>query len=591
MSIDPYVYHETHFDASEWSDTSARAALHLIAESVAQMVGFEVAAISAVQGDVFVSVAIEGDDSIRSTLGQMRTPLENILADLEVAEDWGRFKFVGHEHAAASDGFRWVPDTEPGDEPDSWHPLDSLLAPLYSDDGELRGLLSIDLPLTGRRPDPTQRNLLERYATQAERALLNAFEREELAQRLRLSEAARRVVRVAVSQPDVQTALDECRPALLEGFRADDLTIRTYPDEDQSEVVLTPPLSPPDRILEMLRDVAGRCWTIQRVGVLTDSWQDNALVDSDEFHQLGALVDGLGFASALIAPIGAGQRCLGHMIMFRKDEDVGWTADERASAMEVARDIGHAVLTARNLAREQRLVSELRKVDTYKTQLLSTVSHELKNPLGAIAGHLELVAGDPELSENTQFSVGAMERATVRISRVVDDLLTLAKVGNPETMEPASALDLQPALTAALESSQLVAESHAITMTLDAPAGPLMVAGDEEGLERVLTNLVGNAVKYSKRGGAVTLTVTSSGAEEIEVAVTDQGLGISEEDQARLFTEFFRSTNPVALAQPGTGLGLAISARIIRSHGGRITVESTLGQGSTFRVFLPVPAS
>ena len=114
---------------------------------------------------------------------------------------------------------------------------------------------------------------------------------------------------------------------------------------------------------------------------------------------------------------------------------------------------------------------------------------------------------------------------------------------------------------------------------------------DEEGLERVLTNLVGNAVKYSPRGGRVTVTVSGydTSGDEVEIAVSDEGIGISADDQAHLFTEFFRSTNPDALAEPGTGLGLAISARIVTGHGGRITVDSALGAGSTFRVFLPVP--
>lgn len=602
MSVDPYLNPTSRFDATSWSDDSARAALQLIVESVAQMVGFEVAVISAVQGDGIVSVAIEGSDEVSETLHDLHTPLTHINRDLGVADDWGRFKFVPHERVLADDEFRWVPDLQPGTEPDAWHPLNMLMAPLQDEEGELCGLLSIDVPLNGRRPDAVQRQLLERYAAQAERALINALERDHLAQRLRLAEAARKVVRIAVSQPDVDAALQQCRAAMLEGFRADDLRIRTYPDQFLAEAG-TSSMPVTDRLRQMVRDLACDCWDRQRVGIMNAQWHDEELLTRAAYDELMELMRSLRYASAMIVPIGAGQRCLGHLILVRDDETIRWTTDEQASALEVARDIGHAVLAARNLTREQRLVTELRRLDNYKTQLLSTVSHELKNPLGAIAGHLELVASTPGHSEDTQFSIGAMERATARVARVVDDLLTLAKLEDPDAEKGAAPLDLRPAIDAALEDARFAAERRELSVRVDAPAGPLPVCGDDEGLKRVLTNLVSNAVKYTGRGGAVVVSVTyrdtadgrpaSSAASlrgaEVEVAVTDQGIGISQDDQQHLFTEFFRSTNPTALAEPGTGLGLAISARIVRRHGGRIAVESALGEGSTFRVFLPVP--
>lgn len=603
MSFDSPHPPTSWIDVSEWSDASSRATLQLIAESVAQMVGFEVAVISAVQGETLVKVAIEGNDEVREALSSMRTPLATIRADLALAEDWGRFKFIDHDRAAVEDDFQWVPVFEPEDGPDAWRPLDALLAPLFTEDGDLCGLLSIDLPLTGRRPDHTQLDLLERYAAQAERALLNAIERDALSRRLRLAEAARRVVQVAVSQPDVEAALNKCRPALLEGFRADQLTIRTFPDEFLPAAGTAPHAVAGVR--ELIRRLAHECWSQQRVGILTKDWHDVGLIDDQEYSTLLGFALSQGFDSTMLVPIGAGRRCLGHLLLLRASNEVAWTADECTSALEVARDIGHAVLSARNLVREQRLVSELRRLDTYKTQLLSTVSHELKNPLGAIIGHLELVASARDLSEDAQFSIGAMERATGRIGRVVDDLLTLAKLEDPAAREPASALDLVPYLRAAVDTTRFAAEQRRLTVAIEAPDGPLPACGDAEGLERVFTNLVSNAVKYSPRGSAVVLSVayhdieardprassTASDSLEVEVVVADEGIGISPEDQARLFTEFFRSSNPVALREPGTGLGLAISARIVNGHGGRIEVTSALGEGSTFRVFLPVPAT
>ncbi|MDO9494742.1 MAG: sensor histidine kinase, partial [Nocardioides sp.] len=101
-----------------------------------------------------------------------------------------------------------------------------------------------------------------------------------------------------------------------------------------------------------------------------------------------------------------------------------------------------------------------------------------------------------------------------------------------------------------------------------------------------LSNLLSNAVKYSRPGTTVTVSLERAG-DEVVVVCQDEGIGVSEDDQARLFTEFFRSADPAARAQPGTGLGLAIVARIVERHGGSIAVESKLGVGSTFTLRLP----
>ena len=123
-------------------------------------------------------------------------------------------------------------------------------------------------------------------------------------------------------------------------------------------------------------------------------------------------------------------------------------------------------------------------------------------------------------------------------------------------------------------------------VSVKAPLEPLRTIGDAAQLDRVVVNLLSNAVKYTPERGAVTVTVRGV-PEGIELAVADNGLGISEEDKARLFTEFFRSSDPAVAAQPGTGLGLAIVDRIVRRHGGAISVESELGRGTTVRVLLP----
>jgi signal transduction histidine kinase len=119
----------------------------------------------------------------------------------------------------------------------------------------------------------------------------------------------------------------------------------------------------------------------------------------------------------------------------------------------------------------------------------------------------------------------------------------------------------------------------------------VVALGNAVELDRVVVNLVNNAVKYTQSGGTITITLREADESGmVELIVADDGIGIAADDLPRLFREFFRSGNAVALGRPGTGLGLAIVDRIVRRHGGRVEVESEIGAGSTFRVLLPTGA-
>ncbi|WP_148611965.1 sensor histidine kinase [Nocardioides rubriscoriae] len=576
-------------DVTTWSDAGSRDALDLVASSVAEMIGFEIAIISVVRGEQMYAVSVEGSSGATDAMLGLATPISMVLPELERADDWGRFHFVPHERIESDvDPIGWIPDMEPIDAPDAWHPLDLLIAPLYDDASHMIGLLSIDVPSSGRRPGPTQRDLLERYVGQAERALRMAVERDELAERIRLAEAARRVVRFATSQDDLESVLDDCREPLLEGFRADYLSIRTYPSAGVPSAG-SPSSNLPSDHVDKIRSRARRAWAQQEVVIVggrPGGGDEAGAVDTAEHRAMTEAMAMTGLGTVMLVPLGAGRESLGHVILGRKDPDLHWSPDEQSGALDIARDIGQAVVNSRNLLQEQQLVSELRRLATYKSQVLSTVSHELKNPLSAITGYLEMLESDPSVTGDARRSIDAVDRAARRMVRVVDDLLLLAAVEDPDSVRPTEPMDAVPVLLDALELTRVAAERRQQRLEVIAPEGEVRVRCDAGDLDRVLTNLLSNAVKYTPQGRTIRVTLADRG-DEVELAVTDEGIGISAADQERLFTEFFRSTNPGAFAQPGTGLGLTICRRIVERHGGRIEVESELGVGSTFRVFLP----
>ncbi len=575
-----------------WSDAPSRDALRFIAEGVTELAGFGVAAVSVARDDGYLEVmAVAGSDAARRQLQGVRTPVDKLLAELEKADEWGLLRFVPHERLDRGiEPWGWVPDVTPLEGPDAWHPLDLLIAPLRDDDGVLRGTLSIDIPVDGRRPGPAQRRVLQKYAEQAGRAVVTTLEREALAEQVRLADAARRIIRTAAGQLTLDRLLAESQLALIEGFQALGMWIQTF-DEDGSgtgalhssdglEVVL-----PPD-LVAIAERTARRAWDRQGVDIVGAGHPFGPAVTEDEGRLILEFLAGIEVGSLLFVPLGAGTECLGNLVLTRAAHDTDWTDVECTAALDIGHDLGRAILTARMFEREHQLVEELQALDSYKTQLIATVSHELKNPLTAILGHLEILEAMPDLAPAARGSLAAMGRGAHRLERVVDDLLLLSKVGDPHNPVLAVPVDLRRVVADVVDLTAVSAERKRLVVRVDAPDEPVRALGDPDELDRACANLLSNAVKYTPEGQAITISLARL-AGEIVLTCADEGIGISVEDQAQLFSEFFRSTNPVALAQPGTGLGLAIVRRIVARHEGRIEVESELGAGSTFRMFLP----
>jgi signal transduction histidine kinase len=326
-------------------------------------------------------------------------------------------------------------------------------------------------------------------------------------------------------------------------------------------------------------------WDAQYVAHFSRAHRVHPELSPDQASTLLDFLDRIGIGSVLFVPLGVGRQCLGFLVLSRISDDPPWTTMEYEAAGDIGRDLGRAVANARQRDAERRVVNRLRELDGYRVELVNTVAHELRSPLTSVAGHLELLQ-DEQLSDDGRRSVEVAIRSTRRLEGVIEDLLTMARLSDPKSSFDPVPVDLLTVVRDVEDECSHVAAAAAISVSTALPTGVVEVLGRPDELHRMLANLLGNAVKYSHRGSAVEVRLQVD-QEHVVLSVLDHGLGISEEDQRGLFSEFFRSSNPEAYARPGTGLGLVIVDRIVGRHGGHIAVDSELGRGTTVTVMLP----
>jgi signal transduction histidine kinase len=578
----------SHPDHTGWSDSSARAVLQLMVEAVAEMIGFEVATLSVTLDDELVTMAYTGPDEHRDYMYENADPVSVLDQVVERGERWGRFYFLDGETYQPDDleGHWVIMVDDRADHPEAWHPLDVLAGILTDDEGRVIGVLSVDKPVTGLRPDERQRSLLERYAAQAERAVVTAFEREDMVKQIAHAESARRMIRSA-SRPahgSLDEVLRDVHDPLVRGFGARGTWLHVFRhDDDGADLVRLvggDPITLPADVIGIVERVAPRLWADQRALVVNVDDPSPGL--PDEFR---SLLRDRQLSSILSVGLGVGTECVGFLAVTRSLGEPAWSQVELDSALQIGHDLGAALMTARALEGERQLVRELQELDGYRSQLIATLSHELRTPLTVIAGNLELLGG-VELDEKVARHHEAMTRGAARMQKVVDDLLLLARVSDPQHPLARTQVDLRHTVSDVASLVDSAAAVKGVSLGVDLDPEPLTVAGDPTEIDRLVGNLVSNAVKYTPAGGGVRISASRSGA-QVVLRVADDGLGISEEDQRSLFRAFFRTTNPEALREQGTGLGLSIVASIVERHQGRVDVWSRLGEGTTFTVTLP----
>jgi signal transduction histidine kinase len=238
-----------------------------------------------------------------------------------------------------------------------------------------------------------------------------------------------------------------------------------------------------------------------------------------------------------------------------------------------------------------REVTQERELDRLKDEFVATVSHELRTPLTSMMGFLEMLREGEAgglTPEQSRF-LGIVYRSSERLQRLVGDLLFVARLdASGLQLHLEDGVRLDEVVTDSIESSSALARSKDIELTFacNEPNG-VAVRGDKERLAQVTANLLSNALKFTPSGGKVGARVFIEGEDGV-LEIEDTGIGIPEAEQERLFSRFFRSSTATSQAIPGTGLGLAIARAIAEAHGGSITVKSKVGDGTCFRVVIPL---
>jgi PAS domain S-box-containing protein len=269
-----------------------------------------------------------------------------------------------------------------------------------------------------------------------------------------------------------------------------------------------------------------------------------------------------------------------------------WDISER-TALEEQRDRTlRAELAARDAAEQarQRLAEQnvkLQELDVAKSDFLATMSHELKTPLTSIVSFAELILeGEQQLADEALDSLRIIRRNAERLLRLVGDLLMLSRAEAGVLPLDVDTVSIPGLIEETVRGGSAPAAERGIVVEVSAQDGPAVQA-DQLRLQQVFENLLSNAVKFSPDGGHVKVTATHD-ERTWRIDVTDQGIGIPPGDLGQLFNRFVRASNAATAGRQGTGLGLSIVKAITELHGGRVEVESTLGSGTTFTVYLPI---
>jgi len=235
-------------------------------------------------------------------------------------------------------------------------------------------------------------------------------------------------------------------------------------------------------------------------------------------------------------------------------------------------------------------ITDVQRIDKMRADFVANASHELKTPITAIRGFAETLIEDDTIEPTTQQRfMRKIHGQSIRLSDLVSDLLALSRLeSNDEAFN--TQVDLQQVVQRVCANLQAVAQTQKVVLELQPKDGPMLLLGDDNALGQMATNLIDNAIKYTAAKGTITVALAVEHGMAV-LTVKDDGLGIDESDQERIFERFYRVDKARSQSLGGTGLGLAIVKHIVQNHKGRLQLKSKLSHGSTFTVKIPLSIS
>mgnify|MGYP003333122088 FL=1 len=250
-----------------------------------------------------------------------------------------------------------------------------------------------------------------------------------------------------------------------------------------------------------------------------------------------------------------------------------------------------AIQNVRLFTEIQEKSRQLEVASQHKSQFLANMSHELRTPLNAILGYTEMMVDGlyGDLPEKAQTTLERVQSNGKHLLGLINDVLDLSKIEAGQLVLAAEDYSVADMVSTVMAATESLAKTKNLALEANVAAGLPRGVADSRRLAQVLLNLVGNAIKFTDEGKVEIRAVRAD--DNFEISVVDTGPGIAPADQAKIFEEFQQVDNTSTRKKGGTGLGLSISRKIVELHGGRITVESEVGKGSTFKVTLPINAA
>jgi signal transduction histidine kinase len=309
---------------------------------------------------------------------------------------------------------------------------------------------------------------------------------------------------------------------------------------------------------------------------------------SGQYAGSSEVVKASGYRAMLSVPLLRGGEAIGVIAVSR--ETTGAFNDKQIKLVESFADQAViAIQNARLFHEIQEKSAQLEVANKHKSDFLANMSHELRTPLNAIIGFSEVLMDNMfgELNEKQLEYQKDIHESGKHLLSLINDILDLSKIEAGRMELELSTFHLPSAVSNAVTLIRERAQRHGIALSVEVDSRLGEFQADERKVKQILLNLLSNAVKFTPDGGRVDVSAKLD-TDKVEIAVKDTGVGIAAEDQASLFEEFKQFGKDSSRKAEGTGLGLALTKRLVELHGGHIAVDSAVGEGSTFRVALPL---